>query len=268
MTVVKTLVLIDYENIHWSMRRNFKVKPEPVRLVDLVIGLVHERFPNTVKNLRAYADFDLDELRGLQTALQRKMVETRHVYGKTGPDQVRKNASDLELMLDAYEMALTDPACDSFVLVGGDRDLIPLVRRLKTMGKTVVVIGVKLTTSQDLIETCGEQNFVSLEALWGLVPAETAVPVFGLESLVRLVADLENALEFVGQKYLAEKVLPKYLSQSEAYQIVGEALDKNILEKYKVPNPNNQARPTSAVRLNRGHEAVKAILGKRTLLDN
>ncbi|HHY95180.1 MAG TPA: NYN domain-containing protein [Firmicutes bacterium] len=265
---VKTLVLIDYENIHWSMKRNFKVKPESARLVDLVSGLVQERFPNAVKNLRAYADFDLDELRGVQTALQRKMVDTRHVYGKTGPDQVRKNASDLELMLDAYEVALTDSTYNSFVLVGGDRDLIPLVRRLKSMGKTVVVIGVKVTTSQDLIETCTEQNFVSLESLWGLVPTETAAALFGLESLIRLVADLENALPFIGQKYLAEKVLPKHVSQIEAYQLIGEAIDKNILVKYKVRNPNNQDRPTSAVRLNHDHDTAKAVLAKRTLLDN
>ena len=50
----------------------------------------------------------------------------------------QKNNADILLVLDALEVAYTNPLIDSFCIVSGDSDYTPLVGRLKSMGKFVL----------------------------------------------------------------------------------------------------------------------------------
>ena len=56
-------------------------------------------------------------------------------YGKN-----QKNNLDIQLVIDAMEVAYVNPLIDSFCIVSGDSDYTPLVGKLKTMGKTVLGI--------------------------------------------------------------------------------------------------------------------------------
>ena len=47
----------------------------------------------------------------------------------------QKNNADIQLVVDALEVAFTNPLIDSFCIVSGDSDYTPLVGRLKSMGK-------------------------------------------------------------------------------------------------------------------------------------
>ena len=51
-------------------------------------------------------------------------------YGKN-----QKNNLDIQLVIDAMEVAYTNQLIDSFCIVSGDSDYTPLVGKLKTMGK-------------------------------------------------------------------------------------------------------------------------------------
>ncbi len=74
-----------------------------------------------------------------------------------------KNGADINLALDALEMAFTHPHVNAFAIVSGDSDFIPLVNKLKEYGKTVFVVGGKAFTSTILQQNCHE--FVSYESL-------------------------------------------------------------------------------------------------------
>jgi hypothetical protein len=89
-----------------------------------------------------------------------------------------KNGADINLALDALEMAFTHTHVNAFAIVSGDSDFIPLVNKLKEYGKTVFVVGGKAFTSTILQQNCHE--FISFEALL----SDVAVPatVLALES--------------------------------------------------------------------------------------
>src|SRR5216110_3849964 len=74
-----------------------------------------------------------------------------------------KNGADINLALDALEMAFTHTHVNAFAIVSGDSDFIPLVNKLKEYGKTVFVVGGKAFTSTILQQNCHE--FVSYESL-------------------------------------------------------------------------------------------------------
>ena len=52
-----------------------------------------------------------------------------------------KNGADINLALDALEMAFTHDHINAFVIVGGDSDFITLVEKLKQYDKKVFVVG-------------------------------------------------------------------------------------------------------------------------------
>ncbi len=79
-------------------------------------------------------------------------------YGKN-----QKNNLDITLVIDAMEVAFTNPLIDSFCIVSGDSDYTPLVGRLKSMGKFVLGISRSEAASGIFINACNE--FVFLESV-------------------------------------------------------------------------------------------------------
>jgi hypothetical protein len=79
-----------------------------------------------------------------------------------------KNGADINLALDALEMAFTHTHVNAFAIVSGDSDFIPLVNKLKEYGKTVFVVGGKAFTSTILQQNCHE--FISFESLMADAP--------------------------------------------------------------------------------------------------
>src|SRR4029453_3287520 len=76
-----------------------------------------------------------------------------------------KNGADINLALDALEMAFTNDHINAFVIVGGDSDVIPLVEKLKQYDKKVFVVGGRSFTSQVMQKNCTE--FLAYENVAG-----------------------------------------------------------------------------------------------------
>jgi len=74
-----------------------------------------------------------------------------------------KNGADINLALDALEMAFTHDHINAFAIVSGDSDFIALVNKLKQYDKRVFVVGGRAFTSTILQKNCHE--FVSYESL-------------------------------------------------------------------------------------------------------
>src|SRR5258708_38697985 len=74
-----------------------------------------------------------------------------------------KNGADINLALDALEMAFTRNHINAYVIVGGDSDFLSLVEKLKQYDKKVLVVGGRAFTSVILQRNCHE--FIAYENL-------------------------------------------------------------------------------------------------------
>ncbi len=72
----------------------------------------------------------------------------------------QKNNLDIQLVIDALEVAYTNDLIDSFCIVSGDSDYTPLVGKLKTMGKFVLGISRSEVASNIFISACSEFMFL------------------------------------------------------------------------------------------------------------
>jgi len=152
-------VFVDYDNIEIgvksTLRRDFDVS--------LPLEALKERGDIVAKF--AYANWSRQE------GATRQMAENAvQMVQRIPSPRGDKNGADINLALDALEMAFTHPHINAFAVVSGDSDFIPLVNKLKEYGKTVFVVGGKAFTSTILQQNCHE--FVSYESLLG--PASSA----------------------------------------------------------------------------------------------
>ncbi|HEX2340413.1 MAG TPA: NYN domain-containing protein [Vicinamibacterales bacterium] len=152
---LKIAVFIDFDNIEIGVKNSlggqFDIGP--------VLEALKERGEVVAKT--AYSDWKRagDHSRTLtQHAI--KMVQRNLTPGGD------KNGADINLALDALEMAFTHPHINAYVIVGGDSDFITLVEKLKQYDKKVLVVGGRSFTSQVLQRNCHE--FIAYENLTGV----------------------------------------------------------------------------------------------------
>jgi uncharacterized LabA/DUF88 family protein len=209
--VSQVALFIDYENIHWTMVREYHLEPQISKFIAVLKGKAETL--GRVSYIAAYADFDNVDFQGLQSEFQRNNAETRHVFSKTYQDTTRKNAADIEMSLDAQEMSWTKTDIDTFVLVCGDRDFIPVVKRLQQRGKSVHVIGLRVSTSRDLLNFVGS-NYSAVEELLGIIPAKGVVAAkareegaLSMEAVCEKLADFEPRLKFIAVSHFLNNIL-------------------------------------------------------------
>ena len=145
-------VFIDFDNIEIGVKstlnREFDVK--------CVLDGIKERGEIAAKI--AYANW------GRQQAEARKCSENgvQMVQRDTTP-RGDKNGADINLALDALEMAFTRDHINAFAIISGDSDFMALVNKLKQYNKRVYIVGGKAFTSTILQRNCHE--FISYESL-------------------------------------------------------------------------------------------------------
>jgi uncharacterized LabA/DUF88 family protein len=112
-----------------------------------------------------------------------------------------KNGADINLALDALEMAFTHPHINAYVIVGGDSDFLSLVEKLKQYDKKVFVVGGRAFTSIILQRNCHE--FIAYEnlsgrrtaakggrpAVTGATPVAQAIPI--VRRALKILSDRE-----------------------------------------------------------------------------
>ncbi len=145
-------VFVDYDNIEIGVKSTLRREFD----VSLALSALKERGDIVAKF--AYANW------GRQEGATRSMAENAvQMVQRIPSPRGDKNGADINLALDALEMAFTHAHVNAFAIVSGDSDFIPLVNKLKEYGKTVFVLGGKAFTSTILQQNCHE--FVSYESL-------------------------------------------------------------------------------------------------------
>ncbi len=101
----------------------------------------------------------------------------------------RKNAADIQMVVDALEAAFTHPEIAVFFLVTGDSDFSAVARKLRTYGKVVVGLGLRQSTSEVLVKSC--DHFILYDTLIG---SETRTAAYRLERSRQLLLDALRTL--------------------------------------------------------------------------
>lgn len=145
-------VFVDYDNIEIGVKSTLRREFD----VSLPLDSLKERGDIVAKF--AYANW------GRQEGATRQMAENAvQMVQRLPSPRGDKNGADINLALDALEMAFTHTHVNAFAIVSGDSDFVPLVNKLKEYGKTVFVVGGKAFTSTILQQNCHE--FISYESL-------------------------------------------------------------------------------------------------------
>jgi uncharacterized LabA/DUF88 family protein len=149
---LKIAVFIDFDNIEIGVKSTLSRHFD----IGAVLEAIKER--GEVVTKIAYGDWKRagEHSRSMtQHAIQ--MVQRNLTPGGD------KNGADINLALDALEMAFTRNHINAFVIVGGDSDFIALVEKLKQYDKKVLVVGGRNFTSAILQKNCHE--FIAYENL-------------------------------------------------------------------------------------------------------
>ena len=147
---LKIAVFIDFDNIEIGVKTTLGGHFD----VGAVLEAIKER--GEVVTKVAYGDWTRagDYSRSLtQHAIQ--MVQRNLTPGGD------KNGADINLALDALELAFTHSHINAFVIVGGDSDFMALVEKLKLYDRQVFVVGGRAFTSVILQKNCTE--FIAYE---------------------------------------------------------------------------------------------------------
>jgi uncharacterized protein (TIGR00288 family) len=145
-------VFVDYDNIEIGVKSTLQRDFD----VSVALNALKERGDIVAKF--AYANWARQE-----NATRQMAANAVQMVQRIPSPRGDKNGADINLALDALEMAFTHDHVNAFAIVSGDSDFIPLVNKLKEYGKTVFVLGGKAFTSTILQQNCHE--FISYESL-------------------------------------------------------------------------------------------------------
>jgi uncharacterized protein (TIGR00288 family) len=149
---LKIAVFIDFDNIEIGVKSTLQREFD----VSVVLEALKERGEIITKI--AYANWGKLE----NSTRQLSEYAVQMVQRDPSP-RGDKNGADINLALDALELAFTHDHINAFCIVSGDSDFIALVNKLKQYDKTIFVVGGKAFTSTILQKNCHE--FISYESM-------------------------------------------------------------------------------------------------------
>lgn len=143
---VRVAVFIDFDNIRRSIEEQFDPsRVDLQRILQSILELTNGRI--TLK--RAYADWGY--CRDYRSDLLDNATEPIQTFHLT---QRGKNGADIRIAIDAMETTLRHSEITHVAIVSGDSDFTPLVMKLRELGRQVIGLGVRATSSAYLAKAC------------------------------------------------------------------------------------------------------------------
>src|SRR5580693_1430246 len=149
---LKIAVFIDFDNIEIGVKSTLQREFD----VSVVLEALKERGEIITKI--AYANWG--KLENSKRQLSEYAVQ---MVQRDPSPRGDKNGADINLALDALEMAFTHDHINAFAIVSGDSDFMALVNKLKQYDKRIFVVGGRAFTSTILQKNCHE--FIAYESV-------------------------------------------------------------------------------------------------------
>ena len=194
---LKIAVFIDFDNVEIGVKTTLGLQFD----VGAVLEAIKERGEIITKV--AYGDWK--RAGEHSRAMSQHAVRLVQRVMTPGGD---KNGADINLALDALEMAFTHDHINAFVIVGGDSDFITLVEKLKQYDKKVFVVGGRAFTSQVMQKNCTE--FIAYENVAGKGGASRAdrgrAAGFASQSLDQALPLVKRALKVLTDREVSPQL--------------------------------------------------------------
>ena len=155
---VDVAVFFDYENIVFSVRNNFNVNANFEDLMDKC-----KEFGRVVV-AHAFADWNRQSSAMIPALISNgfdPVYVPSFLMGSDGQQSVRKNAVDMYMAIDAMDVLHNRRNVDTFILLTGDSDFLPLVNAIRRSGNRVIAIGVDGSSSSHLAQSVDDFIFYS-----------------------------------------------------------------------------------------------------------
>lgn len=224
-------ILVDYDNLYHSMREyGVNVSSDEYNFCQFINEIYGKE---KIRTFRAYADFE--QVNVSLRNLQEQRVQIRNVYGNNKEDKYRKNASDIELSMDAIEMTHRESNIDTYVIVTSDSDMIPVMSRLKYKGKKIHLY----YTSSNVSQTTHFNSYCDFSCdlmLLFNINIERKSPEYWFEQVKQFINNwhIENNApgKRLGFKWLRDGLSETlFLPKDFVEKIIEKMKDENIITK-------------------------------------
>ena len=143
----------------------------------------------------------------------------------------QKNNSDIQLVIDALDVAYRNELIDSFCIVSGDSDYVPLVGKLKSMGKFVLGISRSEAASNVFMNACSEFQFLESVASGKERPAATvgeALTLKDVNDLIVTILEDNGSGEMLASevKGVLLRLRPNFSEKSVGFSTFGKLLTR------------------------------------------
>lgn len=154
-----------------------------------------------------------------------------------------KNSADIELCLDAFESSY-DPNIDSIIIISSDKDMFPLVKKLKYHHKEVVLIGLTFNASNYVIRNASK--FIPLEEIVNF-PYDPEYVI--KKDIIVCVKRIKNLYDWaknkkgqdLGKDYCIERLKSEmFCDKDHALKVYDILLTNNIVEEYTYTYKHSQ----------------------------
>ena len=147
-------------------------------------------------------------------------------YGRS-----QKNSLDIQLVIDALDVAFRNELIDSFCIVSGDSDYVPLVGKLKSMGKFVLGISRSEAASNVFMNACSEFQFLESVASGKERPAATvgeALTLKDVNDLIVTILEDNGSGEMLASevKGVLLRLRPNFSEKSVGFSTFGKLLTR------------------------------------------
>ncbi len=143
----------------------------------------------------------------------------------------QKNSMDIQLVIDALDVAFRNELIDSFCIVSGDSDYVPLVGKLKSMGKFVLGISRSEAASNVFMNACSEFQFLESVASGkerpGVAVGE-ALTLKDVNDLIVTILEENGSGEMLASevKSVLLRLRPNFAEKSVGYSTFGKLLTR------------------------------------------
>ena len=143
----------------------------------------------------------------------------------------QKNSMDIQLVIDALDVAYKNELIDSFCIVSGDSDYVPLVGKLKSMGKFVLGISRSEAASNVFMNACSEFQFLESVASGkerpGVAVGE-ALTLKDVNDLIVTILEENGSGEMLASevKSVLLRLRPNFAEKSVGYSTFGKLLTR------------------------------------------
>jgi uncharacterized protein (TIGR00288 family) len=153
-------VYLDFENLAISAEAVYPSQNKPLQIEPIVDFAARK---GTVAIKKAYADWSKQVFAKYQGLLMEQGFELIHL---PETNVQGKNGSDVRLAVDVMEQLELLPSIQTIMIGSGDSDFIPVIQRVRSRSKEVILIGFEHSVGR--LVKINSTEFKSLEELIGM----------------------------------------------------------------------------------------------------